>query len=84
MYREDDLILRGSSKEILVNNRWIKDKLKQTEALNRGFVLFVLWEDEWKYNLEIKEKLLLFCIEGKMDAPNSIENQEDQKINSKD
>lgn len=48
IYKETDIILKGSSQEILVTDKWKKDKIKIDFAINQGYDVLILWENEFK------------------------------------
>jgi len=50
IYKPDDLIMKNSSAEIRVGDKWIKDKRKNDFAISNGYQLMVIWEDELKNN----------------------------------
>ena len=52
IYDENDLILKGSSGEKLVSDKWVEDALKIETAENAGFSVLVIWENDWKNNFE--------------------------------
>lgn len=54
LYKSNDLILKGSSKEFTVESKWKKDSEKILAAKNAKFKLLVIWELDWKIN-KIKE-----------------------------
>ena len=48
IYKPTDIILKGSSKEILVAEKWKSDKDKINHALRFGYNVLVLWEYDIK------------------------------------
>lgn len=61
MYKPDDLIMKGSSAEIKVKDKWEYDKIKIQHAIDRGYEVLVIWESEIIENLDLViEKILRF------------------------
>lgn len=52
IYKKDDIIMKGSSKEFLVRDKWAYDKKKNKFAEKSGYKVLVLWENDIKNNLE--------------------------------
>lgn len=50
IYKPTDIILKGSTKEILVKDKWKKDQKKLNFAKQKGFDILVVWEQEIKNN----------------------------------
>ena len=73
IYKATDIILKGSSKELVVEAKWISDAKKIQTAKDQGFEVLVLWESDLKHSKALKELL---------NAP-AIKNQIDQKDSSK-
>jgi len=46
MYSPDDIILKGSSKEMTVEEKWKKDKKKLDIARKAGYTVMVIWESD--------------------------------------
>lgn len=58
-YKADDIILKGSSKEMLVRDKWAYDKIKLNVAEKAGYKTLVVWEGELIYNYEDTIKKIL-------------------------
>jgi hypothetical protein len=59
LYKPDDIILKGSSKEMLVKDKWAYDKIKLDVAENAGYKTLVVWESELIYDYENTIKKIL-------------------------
>lgn len=59
IYKATDLILKGSSKEMLVSDKWARDLEKENLAIKEGYRIITIWEKEIKENLEqVKQKII--------------------------
>lgn len=58
LHKETDLILKGSSKEVLVRDKWDADRTKEQHARTRGYDLLIVWEYDWKNNREDVERII--------------------------
>lgn len=59
-YKENDILNLGRGKLMSAKQIWVKDKKKNTQAINKGYKVLIIWE---KYirktsDLELKEYLL--------------------------
>ena len=62
IYKEKDILLKGSSKEILVKDKWNYDNKKIEFAKNNNYEIIVIWESEIKENIEkVTEKLISYA-----------------------
>ena len=52
IYKDNDIILKGSSKEILVKDKWKNDKEKELFAINKNYQILIIWEYDLKNNKE--------------------------------
>jgi hypothetical protein len=52
IYKQNDIIMKGSSCEILVKDKWEKDKLKVDNAINSGYQVLTIWEYDLINNTE--------------------------------
>jgi hypothetical protein len=50
IYKPNDLILKGSSGEIMAKNKWLSDKRKINYAKKNGFEVLTIWELDIKLN----------------------------------
>lgn len=48
IYKPNDIILKGSSGELLVKEKWENDKIKIDSALQFGYTVLVVWELDLK------------------------------------
>lgn len=55
IYKESDIILKGSSKELRVGDKWAYDALKKETALKAKYDFITIWESDWK---EDKQKCM--------------------------
>lgn len=53
IYKANDIILKGSSREILVQEKWDYDLEKLNIAKDLGYDILVIWEKDWKLNKEL-------------------------------
>lgn len=61
IYKVNDLIMKGSSVERTVGDKWGFDKKKIDYAISLGFEVLVIWEYDLNNNLEeVKESILRF------------------------
>lgn len=59
LYKSTDLIMKGSSAEVKVGNKWLYDARKIRTAKNNGYKVLVVWEyDLNNYYDETKNKIL--------------------------
>lgn len=62
IYKKSDIILRGSSREFKVEDKWIRDKYKIDLAKSLGYQVLVIWEYDFKNNLEkIKKEIINYA-----------------------
>ena len=62
LYKKSDLIMKNSSAEISVGEKWKKDKIKLNHAKTNGYEVLVIWEKDLKDNIEdIKNQILIFA-----------------------
>jgi very-short-patch-repair endonuclease len=62
IYKETDIILKGSSREVLVKDKWEHDLIKINHAKSQGYEVLVIWEQEIKSDIEsVKNKILLYA-----------------------
>jgi len=62
IYKGDDILLKGSSKEMLVKDKWEYDRLKEEYIKNQEHELLIIWEKDMKENIElIKSKILEYA-----------------------
>lgn len=62
LYKPNDLILKGSSGEVQVKNKWMKDKEKIDNAKRCGFEVLVIWElDLNNSEKEITKRILEYA-----------------------
>jgi G:T-mismatch repair DNA endonuclease (very short patch repair protein) len=59
IYKPTDIILKGSSKEVLVSDKWASDKKKIAVARRRGYSVLVIWESDLKSNPKREIKRIL-------------------------
>jgi len=52
IYKPNDIILKKTSCEILVKDKWMKDKKKIKLAKNNGYEVMIVWEYDLKNNFE--------------------------------
>lgn len=52
IYHPEDIIMKNSSAEIMVKEVWKKDKEKIIAAEQLGYKIIVIWENDWKNNLQ--------------------------------
>ena len=64
IYKATDIILKGSSKEYLVQEKWEKDKQKIEYAQSIGYEVLVIWEKEIKEDIKKVMKKIVAFIEG--------------------
>ena len=50
IYNSEDIILKGSSKEYLVKEKWEKDRIKNNFAKKRKYQILIIWEYDLKNN----------------------------------
>lgn len=62
IFKSDDIILRGTSGEIYVEEKWEQDSQRNKEIVSQGYELYLLWENNWKNDPTEKEKLLTFIL----------------------
>lgn len=55
LYKPDDIILKNSTNEILVKDKWKKDELKINHAKKAGYEVLIIWELEIK---QCEEKVI--------------------------
>ena len=61
-YLENDIILKNTNSEILVKDKWAKDKEKIDFAISNGFDILIIWEKDLKHNLEeTKRRILVYA-----------------------
>lgn len=74
IYKPNDLILKGSTGEIKVSNKWKKDAKKIQAAKDAGYNVLVVWESDWKTEPEkTKNKILEKIYESKRENQNNQE-----------
>lgn len=62
IYKKDDIILKNSSKEYKVEDKWKYDKAKITFIKEKGYEVLIVWEKELKENFDkVKEKILKYA-----------------------
>lgn len=59
IYKPNDLLLKGSSKEIKMSDKWKADKEKIDFVLNRGYSVLIVWENDLKNNFEVEKDRIL-------------------------
>jgi hypothetical protein len=62
IYKDTDLILKGSSKEQTVKDKRYQDTLKYQAAKEAGYRVLVIWEYDWKTNKENEIRRILDAI----------------------
>lgn len=61
-YKSSDILLKGSSKEMLVKEKWEYDKNKIEFAQNNGYEVLVVWESEIKEDIEkVVKKIIRYA-----------------------
>lgn len=62
IYKDSDIIMKNSSAEITVGEKWKKDKVKINHAKSNGYKVLTIWEKDLKENIEyIMERIILFA-----------------------
>lgn len=67
IYKESDLILKGSRKELLVGTKWQMDKRKIEYAKESGYRVLVVWESDLKTELDKTTKIILEWVKDAAD-----------------
>lgn len=71
IYKSTDLIMKGSSKEITVGEKWKADSEKLAAATQAGYEVLIVWEKDWK----TEKKATLQRILDYESKQNSIDNE---------
>lgn len=62
IYKTSDIILKNTSSEITVGEKWKKDKAKIDHAKNNGYEILIIWEKDLNESIEsVKKQILLFA-----------------------
>lgn len=59
IYKEEDLILKGSIKEISVKEKWKLDKDKVQFAKDKGYDVLIIWEKDMNTDIKKVEEIIL-------------------------
>lgn len=59
IYKENDLILKNTTNEIKVKDKWEKDKIKNNFAIENSFEVLIVWEYDLKNNLDLTIKKII-------------------------
>ena len=71
IYKPDDIILKGSSGEILVKNKWDSDKKKIDFAKTLGYTVLVVWEYDLINNFEEIKEIIYARVKDQKNNKNS-------------
>jgi G:T-mismatch repair DNA endonuclease (very short patch repair protein) len=69
IYKETDLLLRGSSREMSVGHKWEFDKVKNNFAVSKGYFVMILWEYDINKELDKISDLILNYSSTKQTSP---------------
>lgn len=62
IYLESDIILKGTSGQYTVGEKWAKDKIKIQYAIDQGYQILVVWEKDLNDNPEeMKRKIIEYA-----------------------
>jgi hypothetical protein len=62
IYHDSDIILKGSSKEIQVKEKWNLDQIKYQTAISQGYKILIIWEKDWKLSPQEQIQRILNAI----------------------
>lgn len=58
IYKKTDIILKGSSGEITVGEKWKRDKKRISNVKDKGYVVLIIWESDLQDSLQEIEEFI--------------------------
>lgn len=58
MYKPNDIILKNTSREMFVKDKWQLDRKKNNIAIEKGYNILIVWEYDWNNSPNIKREIL--------------------------